>query len=178
MYEIELKAHVPNPDEVRQALNSFAEYKGQTFKRDKYYKIPSEKSEKGYEKFRVRIENGASYLTYKTKTKVKNPDGSFMEVNSESECKIDNFETIEKLFTSLGAQVSFEKTKDVEHWYYFSHKQNIHIELCDVCKLGYFIEIEVMSDKNDDNTVNKIREQELDILDKCKIGRDQIESKF
>ncbi|MCR5699639.1 MAG: class IV adenylate cyclase [Treponemataceae bacterium] len=178
MYEIELKAHIDDVENVRKVLNGFATQKGRSFKRDKYYKISTSASTDGYEKVRVRTENGKTYLTFKQKTLMKNPDGTSMEVNTESESEINTSETIELIFKSIGAVLSLEKTKDTEHWIYTSGKYEMHIELCNVGNLGNFLEIEVMSDKNDENTVNAIRELEMQILEKCGIGKDKIESKY
>ena len=178
MYEIELKAHVDDVEKVRTVLDGFAKQKGCTFKHDKYYKLSSNLNKDGYEKVRVRTENGKTFLTFKQKTLVQNPDGSFMEVNTESETEMNKSETIDLIFKSIGAQLVLEKTKDTEHWMYKTEKFDIHIELCKVVPLGSFIEIEVMSEKNDENTVNKIREIEMKVLEKCEIGKDKIESRY
>ena len=178
MYEIELKAHVEDVDKVREALNTFAKQNGRSFKRDKYYKLTSHVNSEGYEKVRVRTENGKTFLTFKKKTLVQNPDGSSMEVNTESETEMNRPETIEMIFNSIGAQLVLEKTKDTEHWLYRIEKFDLHIELCNVATLGYFIEIEVLSEKNDEATVNRIREVEMQILERCGIDNSMIESKY
>ena len=122
MYEIELKAHVDDVEKVRTLLDGFAKQKGCTFKHDKYYKLSSNLNKDGYEKVRVRTENGKTFLTFKQKTLVQNPDGSFMEVNTESETEMNKSETIDLIFKSIGAQLVLEKTKDTEHWMYKTEK--------------------------------------------------------
>lgn len=178
MYEIELKAHVDDAEKVRETLNSFAKQCGRSFKRDKYYKLCSNLNKDGYEKVRIRTENGKTFLTFKQKTLVQNPDGSCMEVNTESETEMNKAETIERIFQSINAQLVLEKTKDTEHWHCTMEKFDLHIELCDVATLGYFIEIEVISEKNDETTVNRIREVEMQVLEKCGIDKSMIESKY
>jgi predicted adenylyl cyclase CyaB len=42
MTEIELKAHVDEPDRVERAIASFASFAGETVKRDTYYRLPRE----------------------------------------------------------------------------------------------------------------------------------------
>ena len=117
-------------------------------------------------------------MTFKQKTLVQNPDGSSMEVNTESESEMNKAETIEMIFKTIGAQLVLEKTKDTEHWLYRVEKFDLHIELCNVATLGYFIEIEVMSEKNDEVTVNRIREVEMQVLERCGIDKSMIESKY
>ncbi|MCR4789675.1 MAG: class IV adenylate cyclase [Treponemataceae bacterium] len=178
MYEIELKAHVKDSAKVVEILNKFATPKGRSFKRDTYYRIPSSVSATGFEKVRIRHEDGKSYLTFKQKTLVQEADGTSTEVNSEAECEINSTETLEKLFTALGATISFEKTKDVQHWLYKTGKFVAHCELCTVCNLGDFLEIEVMSEKKDDTIVDEIHALELEILAKCGIDKSEIEPKY
>ncbi len=186
MKEIELKAHVYNKAEVISKLNQTATYLGKLHKNDNYFHIPTTNNEKKYISVRIRKEesflNGETtqktYFTYKRKELLQGKDNVFIEVNDENECLVDDDKALAVFFSDLGGTLSLKKEKIIEHWNMQKDCFTIHIELCNVPPLGDFLEIEVVTDQDDEPTVLKIKKLEEEILNNCNIPIDNIEKRY
>lgn len=189
-FEIELKAHVYNRDEVIKKMNcSGAEYLGHTEKSDVYYRfsVPGISSEgDGYITARIRkeilqkdgTESALNYFTYKRKKLVKGADGKEIEVNEENEFTFEgSANPMEVFFGDLGACISLKKEKKVEQWMFDIDGEAAHVELCTVPTLGDFLEIEIIKNENDEVTVNRCKKIEEKIFAMCNIPLEQIESR-
>ncbi len=198
MFEIELKAHVENRSKVIEKMNFLAEYIGSVQKDDFYWgkdidgkKIQARiRRERHLEildaesfmaninadEYRLKPDQGKEevFLTYKEKEVRESENGTSFEVNDEKESKIDNPQALEALFKDLGMNIVLEKHKTVISWMY----GNTHIELCTVPPLGDFLEIEILTENNDQETITENRNKLLEILKKCDIPESKIEKRY
>ena len=195
-YEIEMKAHVYNRQEVIDILNKIAVYGGHTQKNDTYYRLQKQFSQnsnqenqdnfQNYVTARIRQEkltlDGKTstkfYFTYKRKELKKSSDGKEIEVNEENEFTFDDDSALTLFFQDAGAQISLKKQKSVEQWNFFVDGENAHIELCTVPPLGDFLEIEIIKSENDAQTVKKCRNIIQKIFTECNIPLNQIEERY
>ena len=186
MYEIELKAHVSDRKNTIQKLEKFAEFFGAVEKFDTYYSKNSSDKKSPY---RIRKERPfkseeipsdkknnsekSIVFTYKKKeTRLQN--GNSMEVNDEKECFLSNAETIETFLLDNDFVPILQKNKIVLSWYF----EDFHIELCSVPPLGDFLEIEYLSESDDEKTVNETRLKLVSILERAGIEKSKIENRY
>lgn len=181
MTEIELKARVKDPSAVEQKLNQFAAFEKEVLKEDYYYKnrkcSPSPS-------IRIRLEtvNGTttSILTYKKKENRISEDGSQCEVNQELETKIEDSKVLEQWLLDSGAELTVRKTKHVKSWKAATGLGNLQatLELCNIERLGWFLEIEILSEESDAETVGRIHGELESLLEKSGLGKTDIETKY
>ncbi len=191
MYEIELKAWVDDIPSTEEKINEFAKYIGLTEKHDTYWR--KKNSEVG---IRIRQETGKPIIaTWKQKNLRQND----FELNTEREFVIASTDftndTIpnKKNETSLKSalsnfedflktsdfEISLQKYKSTKTWHHKTEEFDlITIEISYVEFLGYFIEIEILSEKNDDETVAKAQNCLHQTLQKCGISKEKIETRF
>ncbi len=175
MYEIELKAHVDDRASVIAALNAFATFCGTAEKHDTYYAL-----QRGEETVsaRIRAESSAGgeriLLTYKRKERRTAADGVATEVNDEQECTLSAREAVESLLTDSGFTVALTKTKRAMQW----RHDGALFELCAVPPLGDFLEIEMLSPTDDEETVRRIQERLQTLLDRAGVPAEKIESRY
>ncbi|MBQ7752073.1 MAG: CYTH domain-containing protein [Treponema sp.] len=190
-YEIELKAHVYDRTHVTASLNKIGTYLGHTQKSDDYYHFPlaagiSAPDGRNFLSARIREEkttNGRlitdSFLfTYKKKEVLKNEDGTQIEVNDENESVITDAKAFRTFFEDLGATIDLHKEKSVDGWNVEIDGVTAHAELCEVPPLGDFLEIEIIKEKNDEETVKKMKDIIMKIFEKCGIKKEDIESRY
>ena len=167
MYEIELKAWVDDVPATENKINEFAKYIGLTEKHDTYWR--KKNSEIG---IRIRQETGKPIIATWKEKNLK--DGS-VEINTEREFVIGSTEftndtipndqnseslkkaldTFESFLKTSDFEISLQKYKSTKTWHYQTEEFNlITIEISYVEFLGYFIEIEILSEKNDDETIS------------------------
>ena len=191
MYEIELKAWVDDIPATENKINEFAKYIGLTEKHDTYWR--KKNTEIG---IRIRQETGKPIIaTWKQKNLRQND----FELNTEREFIIGSTDftndTIpnKKNETSLKSalsnfedflktsdfEISLQKYKSTKTWHHKTEEFDlITIEISYVESLGYFIEIEILSEKNDDETVAKAQNCLHQTLQKCGISKEKIETRF
>lgn len=173
MNEIEIKARAADPDSVRKRLDSFAAFSGSVVRDDTYYTHPKIKN-----KIRFRKETGDDgvqwLVTYKKKENRISPDGMTTEVNEELETLVQDPVPLVKFLEDSGYEIHLQKHKEVYHWKF----EDANIELCLVPPLGWFLEIEILSEKNDADTVAKIQQELKYILLKAGLEEKDIEKKY
>lgn len=177
MYEIELKAHVDDWKATEERLMSFARFVGRVQKDDAYWVIF-----KDGKKIQARIRRESdgtdgetkTFLTYKKKESRVDGGGTVYEVNDEKECTVSDAAVLESLFSDIGMKVDIRKQKKITGF----QAGEAHIELCSVPPLGDFIEIEILSEKNDELTIAEKRVTLIEILGRCGIPKDKIESRY
>ncbi len=185
MFEIEIKAWAKNRERIIERLNSFAEYICSIEKEDIYYRFPSKGRKRGIS-FRIRKEkinkNGdvseVNLFTYKKKEKRYSADGSCIEVNSENEFSFDNPEALLTMTSDLGAEIYLKKKKIVDCWHLETDYGTANIELCTVPPLGDFLEIEIVTEDGNSETVQNIKEIEENIFSECEIPLSDIETRY
>lgn len=175
MYEIELKARVDEREAVIAALNDFAAFGGTAEKHDTYYAL-----RRGTETVtaRIRTESSADgehiLLTYKRSERRTTADGTATEVNDEQECELSAREAVESLLADSGFSVALTKTKRAMQW----RHDDALFELCAVPPLGDFLEIEILSQTDDAETVGRIQERLRTLLARAGVPAEKIESRY
>ena len=191
MYEIELKAWVDDIPSTEEKINSFAKYIGLTEKRDTYWR--KKNSEVG---IRIRQETGKPIIATWKQKNLK--DGS-VEINTEREFVIGSTEftndtipndknaesfknaldTFESFLKTSDFEISLQKYKSTKTWHHKTEEFDlITIEISYVEFLGHFIEIEILSEKNDDETISMAQNCLHETLQKCGISKDRIETRY
>lgn len=182
MFEVEAKAHVADRAKVIRILNETARYLGSVHKKDCYYKNadgikPRIRIEEPWSTGETSLPNPAKtqiLFTYKRKELRKTESGKVLEVNDEKECTLSSPEALDTLFTDAGFELYLQKEKFVMGW----QDGKAHIELCTVPPLGNFLEIEIMSESDEDSAVEMLRRQILAIFERTGIGEEQIENRY
>lgn len=178
MTEIELKAHVENPEKLKARLEALAEYTGAFEKEDAYWFPKKSGFPVPPSGLRVRREkdtapggetSGIVYVTYKSK---ETREG--IEINDEKEFEVSGAEEFEELIGLWGFEKGIAKKK--KGWAY--RHGRINAELCQVEGLGWFIELEILGDKKDGETLDRAREELLRFLEDLGIGREKLESRY
>lgn len=123
-------------------------------------------------------DNKSVLFTYKRKRLVQNGEGAAIEVNDENECTIGSKGALEAMLLDAGFTVSHRKHKRAEGYMAQTPCGEAHIELCAVPPLGNFLEIEVISEKHDDETVTQAHQAIKDIFTRCGIPLDAIEERY
>jgi adenylate cyclase class 2 len=178
MTEIELKAHAEAPERLKAALETLAVYAG-AFEKEDVYWFPKEPGlpvpPSG---IRVRKEkntsprgelSGAVHVTYKSKE-----TRGGIEINDEKEFDVSPAGEFEELMGLFGLERRIAKKK--KGWAY--RRGRINAELCEVEGLGWFIELEILSDKKDGETLDRAREELLRFLEDLGIDREKLESRY
>jgi adenylate cyclase class 2 len=178
MTEIELKAHVKNLDTVKSRLETLAVYKGSFEKEDAYWFPQTAGSPLPPSGLRVRKEKDRTpegtvsavvHVTYKIKEVREG-----MEINDEKEFELSQAAEFEDLITMLGLKKGREKTKK---GFAYACKR-INAELCEVEGLGWFIELEILSENRDRAAVDRARKELLGFLGALGIGEEALESRY
>ena len=182
MTEIELKAHVDEPEKLRERLNKIAKFSLQVVRDDTYYG-------NGKVSIRIRKENVKSanktslLFTYKRKEK-RIQNGTVVEVNDEHECILSESEPLEAFLKDAGFEVTLTKHKEVEDWCFINAVSvngkvlSATYELCLVPPLGYFLEIEILSPFSDEDSLLAVRKALESLLEKAGISKDKIENRY
>lgn len=181
--EIELKAHAADAALCEQKLTALAG-PGQTFVKEDAYWFPKDEraSEFPASGLRVRREEKAGtakvVVTWKSKEK---RDG--IEINDEHEFTVDGDEAFCELLPLLNLEKRIEKRKAGKVW----KIDGITAELCEVSgfagsyphkNLQWFLELEILAEQNDAQTVAACRERLLGLLAKAGIDQAALESRY
>ena len=181
--EIEVKAWVDDEKGLKEKLDGAANYLGAYVKEDSYWQ-PSDNAEKYRGVFksgiRIRKENwerpqieppndNTSFIKvcYKNK-EVRNG----IEVNDEREFDITNQAIFEDFLKNLGFEVDIYKTKQGWAWDY----DGITVELSMVSGLGWFIELEILSENRDN--FQSVQNSLITTLESIGIKKSSIEGRY
>ncbi|MBR1910864.1 MAG: hypothetical protein IJ828_00750 [Treponema sp.] len=190
MTEIELKAHVDDRTALIEVLDAKASYKGRVMRDDEYYG----KSVHDTHKIRIRKEicdekNGTGketfLITYKRKEIRTDAEGTAVEVNDEKECSVSSTDALKAFLTDTGYSVQLKKHKDVMDWELCIPAHELlpepltaTFELCAVPPLGDFLEIEILSPRNDEESVAKVHKRLEELLELTGIPKSKIEKRY
>jgi adenylate cyclase, class 2 len=178
--EIELKVHIDDYAAVKERLSAVGVF-CRSYKKFDTYWLPSQSDTPGV---RVRRESGVDadgaahesvLATYKKKT-----ISGGIEVNHECEFTVSDADLFEEMLNCLGLCNAVRKEK--EGWAWTVRSQNerqapILAELSMVARLGWFLEIEIMTADNSEPTVEESRERLFALLEKLEISTDKIETR-
>ncbi len=163
MIEVEAKAKIKNPDEIRKKISEIAKFVEKVEKLDDYYSLESGKN---YNKksLRVRKTNGEYQINFKQKISyIKG-----VHAKKETEFKVSDIKNFLELIKDFGFKKWLTKHKLSE---VYEIKKNFHIEINYVKKLGWFVEIEYLSNLSN---IKKARSEVLAIAKKLGIKEKQI----
>ncbi|GHT61081.1 hypothetical protein FACS1894109_19370 [Spirochaetia bacterium] len=196
-FEIEVKAHADDPLRLKERLDALGEYTCAFEKDDTYWLLSKPRtlsspnaggipdsagSFAGSSGIRVRWEQntgaggretGRVLVTYKIK-EVR--DG--IEVNDEREFIVSNGNTFGELLKRLGLEKGVRKHKRGWAWTCGS----IYAELCEVSglsrSLGWFIELEILADDAESETVADAQKELLGLLGRLDVAEERIEERY
>lgn len=173
MTEIEIKAHVADPEKTEKLIAQIAVFKSESNKNDTYWKKESTPNEKPV-KIRIREESGQTFVTYKRKELQ-----GLIEVNDEQEFSISDGSAFEVLLRDLGFFPYISKNKKTKSYQFTSAEGTaVTIELSELIGLGYFIEIEILAENPDLNETEKAQLILKETLSLCGINESEIESRY
>jgi adenylate cyclase class 2 len=179
--EIELKAWADSPERIKAALSSFAEYGGEFLKDDEYWfslSPPAAGTAIPLSGIRIRQEQDTppkgttrqiTWVTYKAKEVREG-----IEINQEREFEVSDKAAFEELLVRLGLERGIAKKKTGWTWKY----EGITAELCQVDRLGWFAELEIIAGDDKEATVAAARRRLLELLGRIGIGEDKIETRY
>lgn len=188
MFEIELKAHVPDRKNLVEKVSGLAEYICSVEKHDEYYHLPvgGKDGEKQYVSVRLRTETQSAgaekstvcRLTYKKKELRRGSGGMSFELNDEKETVLSNADAVLSLLLDSGFTVSLRKEKSAEVYRAQTECGEATLELCHVGGLGDFLEIEILSQTDEAQTVRAVQAELKKLLSQCGIPPEYIEPKY
>lgn len=184
MYEIELKAHVLSKEKTATKLNSFAQYKAHIEKHDVYWllgmsenqthtgitvRIREEQYTTNNKKVKKRI-----LVTHKRKQLKYDNNQKAYEVNEEYEFTLKDKTPFEVILQDSGYHIQLVKSKITDTWKY----DKATLELSTVENIGDFLEIEFLSETNDENTVSLYQAKLFELLQKSGLSENDIENRY
>ncbi|MDR2760113.1 MAG: class IV adenylate cyclase [Spirochaetaceae bacterium] len=176
--EIELKAWADDPDGLRDRLFSFAGFDASFEKADSYWFFTGAGSSVPLSGVRIRKETRTGHsgsishtlwVTYKVKEVREG-----MEINDEREFSVSDGAAFEELLRRLGLEKGIEKNKKGWAWIC----EGITVELTEVEGLGWFVELEIITDDDTNEAVTAARLRLLALLHKIGIKKDRIEPRY
>jgi len=181
-FEIELKAHVDDCVPVEERLSALGTYYRSYTKSDSYW-FPAQGANGGASALasgvRVRRENavdanGTVHESVLVTCKHKVISGG-IEVNDEREFTVSDAVLFEELLECLGLRKAVCKEKRGRAWT-IQRQRSIVAELSLVAGLGWFLELEIIADDNDRQTIAESRKQLLALLETLQIPAEKIEA--
>jgi adenylate cyclase class 2 len=182
--EIELKAHIEDPEALKAALSLPAPGNPGgclpiSFEKDDRYWISGSIPKSGVRIRRESIrrpDGGAEenvLVTYKSKEVREG-----IEINDEREFTVSDGDTFGELLKRLGLEPGVRKHKQGWAFTY----GNIYAELCEVSgntrSLGWFLELEILAEEAGTETVAAARKELLGLLGRLKVAEECIEERY
>ena len=173
-FEIELKTRLESDEPIKTRLHELGNYCHSHEKLDSYW-YPAKSDLLSHSGIRLRRESIVNadntaresiLVTFKNK---KISEG--MEINDEREFSVSNAIVFEEMMEYLGLHKIIIKQKSGWAWTI----PPILAELSLVAGLGWFLELEIIADNNDAQTVDICRKQLLSLLANLEIPADRIE---
>ncbi len=175
MIEVELKAHVRDPDAVVKRVGTFSKFVCGFEKFDAYWHGPDWRLSRGTKGFRVRTENGETLVAFKT----KRCEGG-IEVNREVEFSVSDPAAADEFFLRLGCEPFYTKRKRGTRWEsdLLGGERPITIEVLELEGLGSFIEIEALLESEAPELVALALGEIKGLLAKAGVSESDIESRY
>ncbi|MEK6926726.1 MAG: class IV adenylate cyclase [Nanoarchaeota archaeon] len=167
-FEVETKIKIKNPYEAREKIKRIANFTKKETKKDFYFKI----NQQGYPHKAFRIRNDGKTYTVNFKKWIKNLWNKQIVVKQEFEFKISNLDNFLELMTDLKFTKWLTKIKHSET---YKNKRNtkVSIELNNVEKLGWFVEVEYLAKKHE---IHKAKKEIIKTLKELNIKQDNIDN--
>jgi predicted adenylyl cyclase CyaB len=179
--EIEIKTWADDYRSVKNQIDEFAQFAGSYEKSDVYWIVPD-----GMKAFAPELKSGVrirkeSFLNIDggqdLHTRVcfkKKEVRTDMEVNVEKEFDITDAAVFEELLSELGLVRGASKQKKGFSWNY----ENMTIELSEIEGLGWFCELEIIAEQQDQKFVELSRNKLYAVLKKTGIDSSKIETRY
>jgi len=166
MIEVEAKVSIGDPNKFRKLVKKLGKFKGRTKKIDDYYALGKLKE---YKKRTLRIRKTGNHYEVNIKNKISYVKGVHakreVELKSTSKGSLPAFVEIIK---DLGFKRWLRKEKTTE---LYEIKKNFIIEINNVKGLGWFIEVEYLSDLKG---IKKARDRVVKIINKLGVSEKEI----
>jgi len=169
MLEIELKAHVTDPEAVKARLSEFMHFGGSFEKNDEYWTVPvvvSSIPTTGF-RFRIRTEPDKATITFKEKTYTND-----IEVNNEIEFSVGNMEGFRRFIAKMSAQQLYAKQKTGTTWL---SDDGIQAELVSVSGLGFFLEVELLFAEPATPSIDETKSRLMGVVERCGLSAADLE---
>src|SRR3989344_4511126 len=163
MIEVEAKIKILTPDIFRKKIKTIAKFIKKEHKIDDYYTLESLKS---YPKKSLRIRKKENIYEINFKEKLSYIKG--IHAKNEHEFVIDSINPFLDLIKDFGFKHWLKKEKTTE---LYNISKDFNIELNHVKNLGWFLEIEYLTDKEH---IPLARKRILQIMKKLNIPKDKI----
>jgi adenylate cyclase class 2 len=164
--EIEIKAHVDDPEELSRVLDDIGSFRRHYHKKDRYFGFSRDSVNP---LFRLRHDGSRWLCTSKERKMVGQS-----EQNEETEFEVSDGEAFQRFIRGLGLHVVVEKEKIGSSW----DVAGVRAELSTVNDLGHFLELElVLPDECTDEETDHARERLLSLLDRLEIPKETVESR-
>jgi adenylate cyclase class IV len=198
-FEIEIKARIKEFATIKERLSAYGKYLHEFEKCDEYWNFEDGNL---YTRVRVRREvkiyknntEETTLVTCKNKEIVsgKTPGAlapikfnlssrgpqARIEVNNEREFMVSDAGVFEEFLKSLGMKSVIKKEKRGYAWQIPTDRQiPIIAELSQVKRLGWFLELEILADNRDDNTIAASQDRFYNLLNALGIPLDKIEER-
>lgn len=164
MYEIECKAWIDNPEEMRKKLREKYTFTDEYTKNDTYYQFPGRK-----ETFRVRKQPSKTIVTMKKKSREKG-----IEKNLEIEFSVSDAENFLRFMREFNCPVYMKKVKKSEVF----TAGEITVELSFVETLGWFVEIEKLVSSAEKDVQAAAQEEVLAVLRDLGVSEEKLEERY
>lgn len=177
-----MKAWVDDSEAVKARLDSIARLGFQYLKNDVYY-FPKEGRLSGFPRSGVRLRResrtaagrrtDSAVVTYKSK-EIR----GVCELNTEHEFAVsgeDGVSALCGLLGALGLEAAYTKSK--KGWSYDAGER-FTAELSEVAGLGWFLELEILSESGSEDAADAARERLFAFLDKTGVSRARVESRY
>lgn len=165
-YEIELKAWIDDPGLICKKADELYTFVQEIHKSDMYYRNSNFDPPKD---IRIRTADNHHVITSKQKSK----DGA-MEINQETEFKVDDPQAFVSFLSSIGFTEYLHKIKRGKKY----TNGDLVIEVCTVEQLGDFIEIECLTTDNSLRNTGKIKKQLHEVLMETGVPKSAIEPRY
>ncbi len=179
--EFEIKAWADDWETVKNHIDHFAQFSGFYEKSDSYWIVPAEMNPFFPElKSGIRIREESftnadgkkhriTRVCFKKKEILTN-----MEVNVEKEFDISNVSTFEELLSNFSLVKGLSKQKKGWSWNY----NDITVELSEIKGLGWFCELEIIAEQNDEEFIALSKKRLFEVLKKTGIDASKIETRY
>ena len=163
MIEVEAKVRISNVAKVRKAIKKIGKYKGREKKVDDYYTLESLGS---YPKESLRIRKRQRFYEVNFKKKISYLKG--VHAKEENEFRVSDIKGVLALIDEFGFKKWLRKEKTTET---YMIKKNFNIEINKVKGLGYFLEVEYLSEEKG---IKKARAEVVRVMKELGIDKKEI----
>ena len=178
-FEIELKARLDDPLPVKERISALGTYRRSYTKADSYW-VPA-RAAPGPSTVRIRHESGeyadgSAYDSVLVTYKAKKISGS-VEINDEREFTVSDMALFEDLLRYLGLCQDICKEKKGWDWTFppEQYGEPITAELSLLTGLGWFLELEMVTNTNDPQTIAKNQKRLFALLARLEVPVEYIE---